>query len=128
MKPYKPEAYSSLSPYLIIDDAQRLVDLLKTVFSATELRRFDREDGKIAHAELKLDDSILMISNSTVDYPGNTTMLHVYVPDVFGTFRLAIENGCEVVEQPVNKPGDPDTRGAFLDCAGNYWAVSTQMN
>ena len=128
MNPYKPEDYNSLSPYLIVEDAHKLVDLLKTIFSATELRKFDREDGKIAHIELKLDDSIVMISDSTADYPGNTTMLHVYVPDVFKTFRLALENGCELVEQPINKPGDPDTRGAFLDFAGNYWAVSTQTN
>ena len=64
MNPYKPEDYNSLSPYLIVEDAHKLVDLLKTIFSATELRKFDREDGKIAHVELKLDDSIVMISSS----------------------------------------------------------------
>lgn len=128
MKLYKPEAYNSLSPYLIVDDARKLVNLLKAVFAATELRSFNREDGKIAHAELKLDDSILMISDSTADYPGNTTMLHMYVRDVLKTFELAWAHGCEIVEQPVNKPGDPDTRGAFIDFAGNYWAVSTQLD
>lgn len=127
MNPYKPEAYNSLSPYLIVDDGRRLADLLKIIFSATELRSFDREDGKIAHAELKMDDSILMISDSTADYPGDNTMLHMYVPDVFKTFELAVAHGCEIVEQPINKPGDPDTRGAFIDFAGNYWAVSTQF-
>jgi len=38
---YKPAGYNSLSPYLIADNAQKLVDLLKVIFSATELRRFD---------------------------------------------------------------------------------------
>lgn len=42
------------------------------------------------------------------------------------TFQLAIENGCEVIEEPANKGGDSDKRGAFEDLAGNYWAVSTQ--
>ena len=125
---FKPKDYNSLSPYLIVDDAEKLVDLLKTIFSAEELRRFNHEDGKIAHLELKIDDSILMLSNSTDSFPANTTILHLYVPDVFKTFQLAVTNGCQVMEQPVNKDGDPDTRGSFLDFAGNYWSVSTQNN
>lgn len=125
---YKPERYNSLSPYLIVDDAQRLVDLLKAVFNATELRRFDHENGTIAHIELQLDDTVLMLSNSTENYAANTTMLHFYVPDVFAAFNAAIAQGCQVIETPANKPGDPDTRGAFMDFAGNYWAVSTQTS
>ncbi|MEL6276685.1 MAG: VOC family protein [Bacteroidota bacterium] len=125
---YKPPKYNSLSPYLIVDDAQRLVDLLKVVFAAEELRRFDREDGKIGHVELRLDDSIIMISEATEVYPAQKNMLHMYVPDVFKTFALAIENGCEVIEKPIRKDGDPDARGSFFDFAGNYWAVGTQIN
>ena len=125
---YKPGNYNSLSPYLIVDNAQKLVDLLKVVFDAVELRRFDHENGNIAHIELKLDDTVIMISNSTVNYPGHKTMLHIYVPDVFSTFEKAIENGCEIIEKPINKNGDPDTRGSFYDYAGNYWSVSTQIN
>jgi len=53
----------AISPYLIVDDAQKLVDLLKIIFGATEFRRFDHENGTIAHIELELDDTILMISN-----------------------------------------------------------------
>jgi uncharacterized glyoxalase superfamily protein PhnB len=97
---YKPLNYTSLSPYLIVEDAEELVSLLKLLFDATELRRFDRNDGTIAHIELKLDDSVIMISSSTQDYPPNKTMLHFYVPDVQKTFDLAINSGCEVIENP----------------------------
>ena len=128
MKAYKPASYNSLSPYLIIDDAEKMIDLLKAVFNATQLRRYDTEDGKIMHVELKLDDSVIMISDSTDAYPANKTMLHMYVPDVFKTFETAIENGCEIIEKPVNKPGDPDKRGSFYDFAGNFWSVSTQTD
>lgn len=128
MTAYKPDNYNSLSPYLIIDNAQKLVDLLTVIFDAKLLRRFDHDNGKIAHIELLLDDSIIMISDSTENYPANTTMLHIYVPDVLKTFEKAIANGCTVIEAPVNKPGDPDTRGSFYDFAGNYWAVSTQTS
>ena len=49
MKTYKPDNYNSLSPYLIVDNAQKLVDLLKVIFDAVELRRFDHDNGTIAH-------------------------------------------------------------------------------
>lgn len=126
MENYKPSNYNSLSPYLMVDNAQKLVDLLTIIFDAKTLRRFDHENGEIAHIELLLDDTVIMLSDSTENYSANTTMLHIYVPDVFKTFKLALENGCEVIEEPINKEGDPDTRGAFMDFAGNYWAVSTQ--
>lgn len=125
MKTYKPKNYNSLSPYLIADNAQKLVDLVKTIFNAKQLRRFDRDNGKIAHCELRIDDTVIMISDSLENYPANKTMLHIYVPDVFKTFDIAIKNGCEIIEKPINKNGDPDTRGSFYDYAGNYWAVST---
>ena len=125
---YKPEQYNSLSPYLIVDNAQRLVDWLTVVFNAKSLRRFDHENGKIAHVEVQLDDTVIMISDSTEQFEANRTMLHVYVPNVFETFDKAIEHGCEIIEKPINREGDPDTRGSFYDYAGNYWAVSTQTN
>lgn len=128
MKQYKPENYNSLSPYLIVDNAQKLVDLLISIFDAKTLRRFDHENGKIAHLELQLDDSVIMISDSTENYQANKAILHIYVPNVFKTFDKAIENGCELIEEPVNKQGDTDIRGSFYDFAGNYWAVSTQIN
>jgi PhnB protein len=86
MATYKPDNYNSLSPYLIVDNAQKLVDLLTVIFDAITLRRFDHESGKIANIELKLDDTVIMISDSTQNYGANKTMLHIYVPDVFKTF------------------------------------------
>lgn len=127
MSTFKPNNYNSVSPYLIVDGAQRLADLLQAIFNAEELRKYNREDGSVMHLEVRLDDSILMISDATEDYPEDATMLHVYVPDVDAVFKKAIENGCQPIEKPLNKDGDPDKRGAFLDFAGNYWAVSTQV-
>jgi len=123
---YKPDKYNSLSPYLIVDNAQKLVDLLTLIFDAKVLRRVDLENGKIMHIELLIDDTVIMMSDSTENYTANKTMLHVYVPDVFKTFDTAIKSGCKIVEKPVNKDGDPDTRGSFYDFAGNHWSVSTQ--
>ena len=124
---YKPAQYNSLAPYLIVDDASKLVDFMVAVFGATVLRQFDHPDGIIQHIELLLDDSVLMMSNSTKQYPAHSTMLHLYVSDVFETFNKALEQGATPIEAPIHKEGDPDIRGSFYDIAGNYWAVGTQL-
>jgi PhnB protein len=127
-KSFKPSGYNSVSPYLIVDGAQRMIDLLRGIFQARELRRYDGPNSTIMHAEVCVDDSVIMISDASSAYPANEVLLHVYVPDVHSTFNTAIELGCEVVERPVNKDGDPDTRGSFKDFAGNIWAVGTQKS
>ena len=79
---YKPKKYNSLSPYLIVDNAQKLVDLLKIIFGATEVRRFDHENGTIAHIELQLDDSILMISNTQYIFR-QTVQCYIFMSQMF---------------------------------------------
>lgn len=126
MSNYKPDNYNALSPYLVIDGAKEMINFLVQVFDGKILRRYDHDNGLIAHVEVLIDDTVIMISDSTADFPANKTMLHLYVPDVMETYKNAIQYGCKKIEEPINKLGDPDTRGSFFDLAGNYWAVSTQ--
>jgi len=58
----KPDGYTSVSVYLVVDGAQRVIDLLKKTFDATELRRYDMPDGTIMHAEVRIDDTVVMIA------------------------------------------------------------------
>lgn len=126
--PYKPESYNSVSPYFVVNGAQKMVDFLKELFGATELRRYDQPDGTVMHLEVRIDDSVLMIADSNERYPPNTHLMHVYVPDVNETFRKALSLGCTSVQEPKEHEGDPDRRGMFTDFAGNVWAVATQMH
>jgi PhnB protein len=96
---WKPPGYSSVSVYLVVQGGQQVIDLLKKTFEACELRRFDDPDGRIKHAELHTDDTVVMIA----------------------------EAGGLSVQEPVQKAGDPDRRGGFKDPSGNTWWLSTQM-
>ena len=127
MQSFKPTGYNSLSPYIISSDAQKLATLLATVFNANITRRFDRPDGKIMHAEIRIDDSILMISDSNENYPPNKSILHVYVSDAVADYEKAIAAGCEAFQAVAQNEGDPDKRGTFIDFDGNMWSVSTQQ-
>ncbi len=111
----------------MVDGAQRVIDFLKTAFGATEGRRFDRPDGGVGHAEIHIDDSIIMISDGSDAYPSFPAWLHVYVRDVDATYRQAIAVGGIGVQEPQQKPGDPDRRGGVKDPSGNIWWIATQI-
>jgi PhnB protein len=123
---YKPVDYNSVSPYLVVPGAQRLIDFLGAIFDARVMRRYDNPDGSIMHAEIRVDDSIVMVGDSSSDHPPNTLLIHVYVPDVDETFRRAVAAGGTEAQEPQQRAGDPDRRGSFKDFAGNTWAIATQ--
>ncbi len=124
---FKPKGYNSLSPYIISSNAQKLIELLIVLFDAKVTRRYNLPDEKIMHAEVQIDDSILMIADSNEKYPPNQSILHVYVDDAALTFEKAIGAGCTILEPVTQKEGDPDKRGTFTDFDGNMWSVSTQQ-
>lgn len=124
---FKPAGYNSVSPYFIVNGAQQFIDLMKTIFNATELRRFDNPDGTIMHAEIRIDDSVIMLGDASEKYPQVPSVLHVYVPDVDAVFQKAVDAGCEVIEPPKERDNDPDRRATFKDFAGNIWSVGTQV-
>lgn len=127
-KPFKPNGYNSVSPYFIVNGAQKFIDLMKDIFDAKELRHYDMPDGSIMHAEFQLDDSVIMVGDSSDKYPPVQIVMHVYVPDVDKVFQKAIESGCVIIEHPKEREGDPDRRATFKDFAGNLWSIGTQVD
>ncbi len=123
---FKPEGYSSVSPYFIVEDSSRWMNLLSKVFDAESVRKFDNPDGSLMHGELRIDDSIIMFSEASEQYPANKFLMHVYVTDAKITYQKAIEAGCIGIKEPVQEEGDQDIRGQFRDFAGNEWAVGSQ--
>ena len=121
----KPSGYSTVSPYLVVTGAQRVVEFVKKAFGATDLRRYDMPDGTIMHAELLIDDTVVMLGESGPEWPPIPTFLHVYVPDVDAIDRRALAAGGVSVQEPVQKEGDPDKRGGVKDPGGNTWWIST---
>lgn len=103
-----------------------MIRLLAGIFDAEVLRRYDQPDGSVMHVELRIDDTVIMVADATDEYPANQLLIHVYVADVHETFQKALNLGCELIQEPMNKGDDPDMRGMFGDFQGNIWAVATQ--
>ncbi len=93
MGSYKPDGYTSVSPYLIVDGANATIEFLRHVFAAVEIRRFADPAGKIMHAEVRIDDTVVMIADGVEGWPPVPSHVHVYVPDVDATYRRALEAG-----------------------------------
>lgn len=128
MTPYKPAGYNAVSPYFIVENANSFIELICKVFEAEVTRKYETPDGTIMHAEIKIDDSVIMVSSASDMYGANKHMMHVYVENVDQVFERAIALGCKSMQKPVQKnmDGDTDRRGSFMDFAGNHWSVATQ--
>jgi len=124
--PYKPADYTSVAPYLTVTGAQRTIDFLVQVFNAQPLRMMSRDDGGIAHGEVRIDDTVLMLTDAVEGWPAVASHVHVYVADVDAVFARAIAAGAEVVKPPV-QGDDEDKRGGFTDAGGTTWWVATQV-
>jgi PhnB protein len=126
MPSYKPQGYNSASPYLIVDGASRTIDFLVQVFDAVEIRRFPGSDGKIMHAEVRIDDTVVMLADSNPDWLPLSAQVHVYVADVDATYQRALAAGAASVQEPVKKD-DADKRGGVKDAGGTTWWIATMV-
>ena len=124
MPSYKPDDHPDVSIYMMASDAQAVITFAREVFGATEAMRLARDDGSIMHAEIRIGDSVIMLSQGTDAYPAFPVWLHVYVHDVDKIYNDALRYGAESVQVPVRK-GDPDKRGAVRDSTGNIWWIAT---
>jgi uncharacterized glyoxalase superfamily protein PhnB len=124
---YKPEGYTSVAPYLLVNGAQATIDFLVAVFGAVPLRTYPGEGGKLKHAEVRIDDTVVMVADAIEGWPAVATNVHVYVKDVDATYRRAMSNGAASVQEPAKKQDDPDKRGGFRDKGGTTWWIGQQI-
>ena len=96
-----PEGYHSVTPYLIVRGAAQAIEFYKKAFGATEVMHFPAPDGKIAHAEIKIGDSVVMLADEGAEYKSPQSVgespvgLLIYVPDVDKTFNQAVSAGAK---------------------------------
>jgi PhnB protein len=129
-----PAGYHSATPYLIVNGAAEAIDFYKRAFGATELLRMADRKGAIAHAEIKIGDSVIMLAdeNPTVGYRGprslggSTVSILLYVADVDGTFERAVKAGARA-QRPVADQFYGDRSGALEDPFGHFWTISTHV-
>jgi len=128
-----PDGYHSMTPYLIVEGGAKAITFYKQAFGATELLCMEMPDGEIGHAEIKIGNSIIMLSGSSCgEIPvrdpkslgGSSVGLHLYVEDVDALFSQAVLAGAKVVK-PVEDKFYGDRSGTLEDPFGHFWFLST---
>jgi PhnB protein len=79
------------------------------------------------HAEVHIDETIVMITDGAEDDPAFPIWVHVYVPDVDASYRRALAAGGPCVHEPDRREGDPDRRGGVKEPAGDTRWIATQL-
>ncbi len=121
-----PEGYHSVTPYLVVNGAGRLIDFLKQAFGAEERGRFLAPNGSIMHAEVKVGDSIIMLGDANEQVPARPAGLCLYVPDTDAIYRRAISAGATSLRGPEDQFYG-DRSAGVTDPTGNTWWINTHV-
>jgi len=132
-KSYIPEGYNAVIPALAFHGADAAIKWYKNVFNANERMRFENPDKTVAHAELGLGDSVIMLAEENVEFnkspqtlKGNSVNLCVYVPDVDATIKKAVDNKARLIK-PAEDQFYGDRSGRIEDPFGYLWIISTHV-
>jgi PhnB protein len=121
-----PKGYHSVTPFLAIKDVAQLIDFAKRAFGATELSRFEKPDGSIMHAEIKIGDSIIMVGDVSPGQPPSRATLYLYVEDADAVYQQALKAGATSVQKPTDQFYGDHT-GGVTDPGGNQWWIATHV-
>jgi PhnB protein len=128
-----PQGYHSVTPYLTVKGAAPAIEFYKRAFGAQEVERMPGPDGNsVMHAELKIGDSIVMLSDefpqagtrSPQTLGGSTGYLFLYVPDVDAAFKRAVDAGAKATMPPADMFWG-DRFGKVSDPFGHEWGLAT---
>ena len=120
-----PDGYHSVTPYLIVKGAAQLIDFVKEAFGAEETFRMPGGGG-IMHAEVRIGDSVVMMSDAMGEHGPMPTMLFLYVEDVDAVYKRALKAGGVSTQEPENQFWG-DRAGAVKDAFGNQWWIATHV-
>ena len=130
---YIPEGYNAVIPALAFKGAVGAINWYKIVFGAKEKMRFDNPDGTVAHAELIIGDSVIMLSEENPQYNkspktlnGNSVNLCIYVPEVDKTIEKALDNKAKLI-MPAEDQFYGDRSGRIEDPFGYIWIIATHI-
>ncbi len=120
---YKPEWNPAVSPYLMVENVENEIAFLQHVFAGEIIEAPKQPDGKIFHAEIRIDDSIVMIGRSQEGGPALKGNVYVYVPSADETYQRALEAGATNLTEPADQFYG-NRQCSFVDPSGNQWWVA----
>ena len=124
--PHVPAGFRSITPYVIVQGAGQFIAFVKEVFGAEEIFRMAAPDGTIGHAEVRIGDSMLELSDGGEEWPARPAAIHAYVPDADAAYARAVAAGARTLVAPTDMPYG-DREADVTDPFGNNWYIGTHQ-
>lgn len=121
-----PDGYHTITPYLVIQGAPRLIDFLKQAFEAQETERITQPDGTIGHAEVRIGDSVVMMAEARGEWKPMPSAIYLYVNDTDAVYQRALQAGAISTMAPANQFYG-DRSAGVQDPSGNQWWIATHQ-
>jgi PhnB protein len=131
-----PDGVSAVTPYLIVSNAVEMIDFYKKVFGATETMRFQQPDGRIGHADLKINGGTVMLADEFPDMEllspkslgakRSPVTIHLYVENVDDVYKRALNAGAVSLREPADQFYG-DRIAQIQDASGHSWSISTRI-
>ncbi len=121
-----PERYHTITPCLTVQGADKLIDFLQQVFAAAEIERMANADGTIKHAEVRIGDSVVMLSESKGEWKPMPGAFYLYVSDADAIYKRALQAGAVSLMGPVDTFYGNRESGV-KDQFGNSWWIATHV-
>ncbi len=119
------EGFHSLTTYIVVPGAAQFIEFMKQVFGAEEKLRVPTPDGsRVMHAEVKIGESMIELSDGNEQYPPRPASIHLYLPDTDGAYQRALAAGATSLH-PVEEMPYGERSGSIRDPFGNHWYIAT---
>ena len=116
-----PEGYHTITPYLSVKDARGFMDFLTKALGAEEIYTSHTEDGNVMHAEIKIGDSMMMISEAGEKNPATNGNFYLYVTDTDAAYKKAVGAGAISIMEPADQFYGDRTAGVKDSFGYNWW-------
>lgn len=121
-----PDGYQTLTPYLVVKNADRAIDFMVKAFGGKLGRCHKMPDGSVAHGEVTIGGSMVMIGNAGAEWPALDAALHLYVEDVDAAYKRALSLGATSEREPADQMYG-DRSAGLKDPFGTTWWLAAHI-
>jgi PhnB protein len=121
---WAPKGFHTITPNIVVDDAEAAIAFFKEAFGATESYRLTMSNAKIAHCEVRLGDSVINMGEPMGGWPAHGLVAQIYVKNSDELFKRAIDSGAKEI-MPMTDMFFGSHEGRVTDPFGNVWTIAT---
>ena len=121
---YIPEGFHTVTPFILVKGVAKMSEFLKKAFNASEHRNLALPDGTVINSEIKIGDSIIMLSEARGNFPPSPVSMYLYVSNTDDTYSQAIAAGGTSVMEPSDQFYG-DRNAGIKDPFNNIWWIAT---